>query len=161
MNCEAMEVKQVSKGNWLVEVTDGDKKKIGCIANKLKSNTKLPTYGEWRNTSSESIWEEILGQFCVMGSARLIERLQADTARYDAFLEKLSIEKLSKITSNRKGYIVKQLTEYEATRFHNKNAERINDCLENEEIVKDGKIVFLDDLKNNRMLDEDQMRDIL
>jgi len=109
---------------------------------------------------SEDIWEEILIQFCVMGSARPIEKLQVDTERYNDFLEKLSIETLSKITSNRKEYIAKQLREHKATRFHNKNAERINNCLENEEIIRDDKTVFLEDLKN-RIIGEDQMRDVL
>ena len=144
-----------------MEVTEEDKKKIGCIVSKLKSKTTLPTYGQWRDESSGDIWEELLGQFCVIGSARLIERLQANSVRYNELLEKLGIENLLKITVNRKEYIAKQLAEHKATRFHNKNAERINDCLENREIVKDGKIVFLDDLKKQEMLDEDQMRDIL
>ena len=157
-----MKVRQISKGNWLVEVTEEDKNKIGCIVSRLKSKTTLPTYGQWRDESSEDIWEELLGQFCVIGSARLIERLQAkQPVRYNEFLEKLGIENLLRITVNRKEYIAKQLTEYKATRFHNKNAERIDNCLEDEGIVKEGKIVFLDDLKSNRMLDEDQMRDIL
>lgn len=155
-----MEVRQIPKDNWLVEVTNEDKKKFACIINELKSKTELPSYGKWKNAKSEDIWEEILIQFCVVGSARPIEKLQVDTERYNEFLEKLSVERLSKITSNRKEYIAKQLTEYKATRFHNKNAERINNCLENEEIIGDGKTVFLEDLKN-RIISEDQMRDIL
>ncbi len=156
-----MQVKQISRDNWFVEVTDEDKRKFVCIINKFKSKTELPTYGKWTNMSSEDVWEEILIQFCVMGSARPIERLQAYTDRYNEFLEKLSVEALSKITSNREEYIAKQLEEYRATRFYNKRAERIEECLENEEIVKDGRIVFLEDLKKHGLLDEDQMRDIL
>jgi len=155
-----MEVRQISRDNWLVEVTDEDKKKFACIINKLKSKTELPPYGKWKNMESEDVWKEILTQFCVMGSARPIEKLEVDAKRYYEFLEKLSIKTLSKIKSNRKEYIAKQLREYKATRFHNKNAERINKCLENEEIVRDGKIVFLEDLKN-RIISEDQMRDVL
>jgi thermostable 8-oxoguanine DNA glycosylase len=156
-----MEVRQISNGNWLVEVTDGDRKRIGCVVNKLKSKTEFPIYGQWRNASSEDIWEELLGQFCVIGSARFIERLQTDKAGYSEFLEKMSIKKLWKITLHRREYIARQLKEFKVTRFYNKNAERINNCLENREIVKDGKTVFLDDLKKQEMLDEEQMRDIL
>jgi thermostable 8-oxoguanine DNA glycosylase len=156
-----MKVEEISKGNWLVEITDDDKGKLACIINKLKARIELPTFGEWRSMSSEDIWAEILGQFCVMGGAKPIERLQTDEKRYNEFLEKLSIETLSKITFNRKEYIAKQLEEYKATRFYNKSAERINDCLENEEIVKDGKIVFLEDLKKYETFDEDRVRDVL
>jgi len=156
-----MLVRRISKENWLVEVGDEDKKKISCLVNKLKSKIELPNFGEWRSASSEDIWEELLGQFCVIGSARFIEKLQADKVRYDEFLEKMSIEKLSGITSNRTQYIARTLKEYRVTRFHNKNAKRINSCLKNERIVKDGKIVFLDDIKTRKNLDEDQMREIL
>ncbi len=156
-----MEVRQISKGNWLVEVTSEDKRKIACIVNRLKTKTKLEPYGKWRNMSSEDIWEDLLGQFCVMGSARPIEKLQANTQRYNEFLKKLSVETLTKMTLARKEYIAKQLKEYKATRFHNKTAERINNCLENEEIVKYGKIVFLENLKKQEMPEEDTMRDIL
>jgi thermostable 8-oxoguanine DNA glycosylase len=155
-----LKVRQISKDNWLVEVTDEDKKKLACVASELKFKTELPPYGEWKNMTSEEIWEEILSQFCVMGSARPVEKLQANTERYNQFLEKLSIGTLSKITSNRKEYIARHLKEFKATRFYNKTAERINNCVENEEIVKDGKLVFLEDLKKSG-IDEDTMRDTL
>ncbi|MBE0513025.1 hypothetical protein IBX38_08240 [Candidatus Bathyarchaeota archaeon] len=58
-----MKVEKISKGNWSIEVTYEDKRKIGCIVQKLKSFTDLPPYGEWKDMSSEEIWEEILGQF--------------------------------------------------------------------------------------------------
>lgn len=137
-----MEVRQSSRDNWLIDVTDKDKKKFACIINKLKSKTELPPYGKWKSMESEDIWKEILIQFCVMGSARPIEKLQVDAKRYDEFLKKLSLETLSKMKSNRKEYIANQLREYKATRFHNKNAERINKCLENEEIIREGKNCF-------------------
>jgi thermostable 8-oxoguanine DNA glycosylase len=156
-----MQVKQISKGNWFVEITDEDKKKIKCVATKLKPKTEPPPYGKWKDMGPEDVWEEMLIQFCVMGSARPIEKLLASKERYNEFLEKLSVEALSKIPFGRKEYIAKQLKEHKATRFYNKRAERIEDCLENKAIVKDGKVVFLDDLKEQEMLDEDQMRDVL
>jgi len=156
-----MEAKQISKGNWLIEVTKEDKKKIACIVDQLKAKTELPRYGKWKNMSSEDLWEELLSQFCVMGSARLIEKLQANPQRYSEFLKKLSIETLSRVKLNQEEYVATQLKEYKATRFHNKTAERIVNCLENEEIVKDGKIVFLEDLKKQEALDEDLMRNLL
>ena len=156
-----MQVKQISRGKWQVDITDEDRKKIACVVNRLGSKAKLPTYGKWKNMSDEDIWEEIINQFCVMGSARLIEKLQDDTQRYAEFLDKLSIETLSKISMNRKQYIARQLQEYKATRFYNKNAERIDNCLENEETVRNGKLAFLEDLKKSEISNEDKIRDVL
>lgn len=64
------------------------------------------------------------------------------------------------ITTGRKEHISNQLKEYNATRFYNRRAEQIKNCLENEEIVKDGKIVLLEDLKNSGIVNEDQIRDV-
>ena len=134
-----MKVKEVSKNKWSVKVTDEDKRKIACIVQKLKSVTDYPPYGKWKNMSSEEFWEEILIQFCVMAGAQPIERLMSNEDKYNEFLTKLSIDNLLKLTTDREKYISNKLKEFKATRFYNKNAQRIKNCLENEEIVKDGK----------------------
>lgn len=156
-----MKVREISKDNWCVEVTTEDRRKIACIVQKLKFAPDLPPYGKWKEMSSQEIWEEILVQLCVMGGAKPIERLTANEERYAEFVRKLGIENLLEIAADRKEYISKQLKEYKATRFHNKNAERINSCLENDEIVKDGKIILLEELKNRGIDNEDKIRDIL
>lgn len=79
----------------------------------------------------------------------------------DEFLGKLSVETLSKIKLDRKEYIAKCLEEYRATRFYNKRAVGIDECLGNEAIVKDGRDVFLEDLKKGEVSIEDRVRDIL
>ena len=58
-----MEVRQISNDNWLVEVTDENKKRFACIINKLKSKTELPSYGKWKNMKSEDISQEIRYNF--------------------------------------------------------------------------------------------------
>lgn len=157
-----MEVREVSKNVWSVKVTEEDKKKIASIVQKLKSTTPpLPKYDDWKIMPSKKIWENILGQFCVMGSAQLIEKLMNDEKRYAEFVTKLSIETLMKIPTNREKYISEQLKEFKATRFHNKTAKRILKCLENEDIVKEGRVILLEDLKNNEAVNEDQIRKIL
>ncbi len=157
-----MEVREVSKNVWSVKVTEEDKKKIMCIAQKLKSTTPpLPEYGYWKRMPSKETWKSTLSQFCVVGSAQLIEKLMNDKKRYAEFVTKLSIETLMKIRTNREKYISEQLKEFKATRFHNKTAKRILKCLENEDMVKEGKVILLEDLKNNETVNEDQIRNIL
>jgi thermostable 8-oxoguanine DNA glycosylase len=156
-----MEVKQISRDNWIVEVTNEDRKKIASITERFKAKIEMPQYGKWKSMSSEDLWEELLGQFCVMGSARPIEKLKAYPKRYSEFLKKLSIETLSSVGLNQEEYVAAQLKEYKATRFHNKTARRIISCLQNQEIVKDEKIVFLEDWKNQEALNEDFMRNLL
>lgn len=156
-----MEVREISKNEWSVKVTDEDKKKIACIVQKLKSVTDYPPYGKWKNMSSEEIWEEILIQFCVMAGAQPIERLMANEEKYNEFLTKLSIDNLLKLTTDRAKYISNKLKEFKATRFYNKRAKKIKNCLENEEIVRDGKVTLLEDLRHSGTLNEDQIRDVL
>jgi len=157
-----VKVKEVSENEWLMEVASEDKKKIASIVQKLETLTcPLPKYGLWREIGSEKIWKELLIEFCVMGSAEPIERLAKDNRRYDAFIESLSLETLLSIEANRQDYISKQLKHYKATRFHNRNADRIADCLTNEEIVKDGEIVLFEELVRSEIVDEDQMREFL
>ncbi|MBE0513026.1 hypothetical protein IBX38_08245 [Candidatus Bathyarchaeota archaeon] len=92
-----------------------------------------------------------------MDGAEPIERLMDYAERYAEFVRKLSIETLLEITTGSKEHISNQLKEYNATRFYNRRAEQIKNCLENEEIVKDGKIVLLEDLKNSGIVNEDKL----
>jgi len=156
-----VKVREISKGKWDVEVTDEDKKKIACIVQKLRFAIELPPYGKWRRMRDEQLWEKIIEQFCVMGGAEPIERLMNDQERYVEFARKLSIKTLLGISTDRKSYISNILKRYKATRFHNKNAERIEKCLKNEEIVKDRKIALFKDLENSGIVSEDQIRDFL
>ena len=153
-----MRINKISKGNWSVEITDEDKKKISCIISKLKKTRELPPFGSWKKMSSEGIWEEILSQFCVMGSARPLEKLVEDKTRYSEFINRVKLKKLFELHANRKDYIAKQLRDFKATRFYNKAAERINDFLETENVVKGNKLVLF---KNLEDFSEDKMREIL
>ncbi len=155
-----MKANQVAKGDWRVQITNEDKRKLAYIAREFKIQKPLPPHGKWKDMSSEEIWKAILIQFCVGGSARRIEELKKNRERYDEFLEKLSFGTLLRVKSNRQEFIAGRLQDFKATRFHNKVAKGLNDCLENEDITRDGRIIFLEGLKNSR-LNEDQMRDIL
>ena len=153
-----MEIAQISKNEWLIEITGEDKRKLACIINKLKNKTELPIYGSWKNMSTEKIWSAILDQFCVMGSARPIDKLKENAGRYNDFLDKLSVRTLSIVTSERREYIANNLHDFKATRFYNKNAERINNCFGDNEVIRDGKIVLFADCINDE-INEDKMRD--
>lgn len=154
-----MKINKISEGNWLFEIADVDKKKLACIINELKNKTELPPYGIWKEMSSEDIWEEMLAQFCVMGSAKPIEKLQENAVRYNQFLDRLDLKTLSRLTADRRGYIAKQLRRFKATRFYNKTAARINEFLANEKVVKGERLVLFDDIESE--MSEDKMRDVL
>jgi len=86
-----MQVRRISKDNWIVEVTDEDKKKLVCVVNKLRSKTELPQYGKWKNMKLEELWEELLGQFCVMRGTNAWDKLREKTVEYKEFLEKMKL----------------------------------------------------------------------
>lgn len=59
-----MQVREISRGNWSVEITNEDKRKIECLVKKLRCAVCVTTYGEWRNMSEEELWEKTIEQFC-------------------------------------------------------------------------------------------------
>ncbi len=155
-----MRVRQVSKENWNLETTDEDRKILRYITDMWKEKTPPPSYGKWIDMNSEDIWKELVIQFCVFGGAKPIENLSKNIESKYEFFEKLSLDLLSNTTSRRQESIASHLKDFKATRFYNKAAKHINDCVENVNVVRDGKVVLLDDIKDGT-LTEDDIRDIL
>jgi len=154
-----MQIIRISRNDWKVKITEDDKDKIKFIARELKDVVDdLKPYEYWKSMKSEKIWEHIIIQFCVMGSALRIEKLKKDKENYQDFLRKLSIKNLIMQSTSRTQYISDQLKKYKATRFTDKTAERIVKCLKNQGIVKNGKVVLLEDLKSSTEISEDQIR---
>jgi hypothetical protein len=163
-----MEVKRISKNNWLVEVTSEDKKRIACIVNKLMSKTELPPYGRWKNKKLEEIWEELLGQFCVMRGTDAWDKLKEKKVEYREFLEIMKLENLVN-RENRIGFLRETFRKYKPTILvkkpeketspHPDIPDRIEQFLNNKNAVKEGKLILFDGLDN--LTNEDEIRDIL
>jgi hypothetical protein len=149
-----MEVKRISKDNWLVELTNEDKKKLACIVDKLGSKVELlPLYGKWKNMRSEETWEEILGEFCVMRGTGAWDKLRAKKVEYRDFLEEMKLENLFTKT-NRMSFLRDTFRKYKPTILvkkpekesspHPDIPDRIEKFLNNKNAVKEGKLIFLD-----------------
>lgn len=142
-----------------IEITDRDKEKLTLIIDRFKSEVTMPRVGMWKEIRPEELWEQIIVQYCVIGSARIGE-LMRDESRYGEFLANLSLDRLISMKTGRVEYIAGHLRAFNATRFHNKQAKCINRCIENEAVVSNGNIVLLDDLEEGVISDK-EMRDRL
>jgi hypothetical protein len=110
-----VEVKEFSKFNWFVEVTEEDKRKIACLIQKLGTRITLSEYGKWKKMTLEELWcRELIGQFCVMRGVRLWENLQKNENNWNEFRRKMKIENLVK-QGNLAEYIKNVFKEYKPT----------------------------------------------
>ena len=157
-----MRIRQRSKDIWYLEVPMKDREQFQYIVEKFRQKTPRPPYGKWRRMTSEKLWENLVIQFCVFGGARPIANLIKDTERYNEFVEEISLDRLTGAQSargRRQDFIASHLKAFKATRFHNRAARRINNCVENQNIVKDGKVTLLDNLNDD--ITEEEMRNVL
>jgi thermostable 8-oxoguanine DNA glycosylase len=115
----------------------------------LSHKVKLPVLGHYRDRSfdDEDLWMEIVIQFCVMGGARMIERLIKDSLKYSEFQNEIGLSKLLSIKeSERKGYIGNVFKTFKVTRFHSQQAKKITSLFSNSKVIRHRRIVLLDGL---------------
>lgn len=138
----------------ITTIREETKHKLLHVIGKLASHTKTPALGRWKKLSDEDLWNHIVSQVCVMGSAVPMEKLHSTGNRL-AFESALSLGTLS-TKRNKSAYIESQLTKFKATRFKNKAARRLAAALVNPSIVQGTRVVLLADLPRG---DSDAMRE--
>lgn len=151
-------VEKVSRGSWLVEVTDEDKRKIRCIVKNLKSTTCLPQCGIWKDMSSEQLWEKIVQQFCVIQGTREWDELRRRDYDYGEFMDGMKLSNLVK-KENRVEFLQRLFRKYRPHRWTKKIPRIIDKFLSNEEVLREGRLVLFDKLGSCGT--EDDARDIL
>lgn len=131
-------------GKPITKIRPEAKRKLLHVIGKLAPYTKTPALGCWKRLSDEELWNHIISQVCVMGSAVPMEKLHSAGNRR-AFELALSLSTLS-TKQNKFAYIESQLKKFKATRFRNRAARRLAAALANPSIVKGTRVVLLEDL---------------
>ncbi len=120
------------------------KRKLQYVIEKLGAHTQTPKLGRWQTLSNDELWRHIVSQVCVMGSAIRMERLERE-GRSLAFDAALSLSTLS-AKQDRVEYIAGQLHDFDVTRFYNKAAHRLETALGDPNIVRDSRVVLLENI---------------
>lgn len=115
-----------------------------------KSRSKeleLRELGDYSFLGDEDLWLKLVTQFCVVGGARMIDNLKANK-KWEKFKTEISLNRLLSIAKDRQKYIAQILKKYKATRFYNKQGTKIDELLNNPNVVKNGRIVLLNGLSH-------------
>jgi thermostable 8-oxoguanine DNA glycosylase len=150
----------VNSEDYITYLSSEDTDKINKIAKILIHRIAFPQLGLYRLLSEEDLWFNLLLQFCVVGGADMLENLRKKETEFSEFKEQLSLRNLLSGKDNRREYISKMLRNHKATRFYNKQAERVDAVLDNTSVVNNGKFVMLQGLDHNAM-DYHQIRSTL
>jgi len=85
---------------------------------------RLPKIGRYLEMEPEEVWQRLVSQVCVMGSALHMERLQANPAAKETFDTAISLKETKK-QKRQKAYLAEVLAEFSVTRFPNQAAGRL------------------------------------
>lgn len=133
--------------NYSVILSNNDIELLHKITEYLVNKVKLPELGHYKSTSDEDLWLKIVIQFCVVGGTRMIDNLIDNSSKYSEFKREIELNKLLSINkSDRLDHIGNTLKNFKATRFHQKQANKLNEILDISKIVRGGRIVLLEGL---------------
>jgi thermostable 8-oxoguanine DNA glycosylase len=139
-------------------LSDNDYKALTQIIELLGSLVNLEPLGRYAVMSIEEVWVTLVVQICVMGSSRHVERLASNSIRYEDFQQAISLVNV-KNKQNPVTYLTQVLQKFSATRFPQKNAEKLVNIINSPKIFQNGKILLLEGLTHRG--DVFQIRDEL
>jgi thermostable 8-oxoguanine DNA glycosylase len=140
--------------------TEDDYQKLIKITKELIHHLNMPQLGLYKEIGEDEIWLSLVLQFCVVSGKRMTEDLRENKQKLEEFSEKINFRKLTSMKNKRKEYVSGILKEFRATSFYNKQAERIEDVLNNPEIIKDRKMILLNSTDHTKH-DFKEIRDYL
>jgi len=100
-----------------------------------------PLRSGWR-LGQARVWECIVSQVCVSGSALGMERLTAEPERFKEFKQATSLPALA-LGSFRASHLAAVLRRFKATRFHNQAAKRLLKVIRTPTVVQGDRCVLM------------------
>lgn len=136
-----------SKRDVQTLLSDADRAALGRMIALFGQFVELDPIGRYSTMTPEDVWQMLVVQVCVMGSARLIERLYRDTAKRKEFEEVVSLRLISQ-QQNPVAYLAETLRNFSATRFPQKGAERLVTILQSSSVFRDGNLILFQELSH-------------
>jgi thermostable 8-oxoguanine DNA glycosylase len=141
----------ISSVNHKTYLSREDIQKITELAKYLIDRITPPQLGLYKEMSEEELWFNLILKICTVGGADMLYELEKDEIRLQEFRERLSLSVLLTKKELRREYIAGILKEYKATRFYNKQAEKIHALLSHPSVIYNGHFVLLDDIDHNKL----------
>jgi thermostable 8-oxoguanine DNA glycosylase len=135
------------RGRYQTQISDADRQVLGRIVAIFGPLVRLEPIGRYLTMTQEDVWLDIVGQVCVMGSARHWERLNSNLSRIAEFKQAVSLQSLDR-QQDPLSHLAETLRSFSATRFYNKSAERLVEVLKSPDAFRDGKLELLEGLSH-------------
>ena len=114
-----------------------------------RPNAKVPRMDTYKKLSSDDIWLQMVGQVCVMGSARGMERIESEPGlRQD--VKRATALSFWKKRGFESDHMASVLREFKATKFNVEAAKKLRVLVDAPSSFKGTRVVLLDDLPRGR-----------
>lgn len=138
-------------------LSDADRKTLGQVVAVLGPLVRINPLGRYRAMTANDMWLTLVIQVCVMGSARHMERIEADEMKRADFEKAVSRQMMNR--PDPLPYLAETLRSFSATRFPQRSAERLLSVLLSPSVFHGEEIVLLEGLSHED--DAIQTRDTL
>jgi thermostable 8-oxoguanine DNA glycosylase len=108
---------------------------------------KLPRIGRYSKMGSEEVWQRLVAQVCVRGSARHMERIQTDPITKRDFNKAISLKEIKK-KRKKKSYLTTVLKSFSATRFPHRAADNLTTLLKTPTVFNGHRIALFKGLSH-------------
>lgn len=115
---------KVNGTNVTTALTKADRAKLCRLLERLGPHAKVPRLGTYKKLTGDDIWLDMVGQVCVMGSARGMERILSDPGLRQGFTRSTSLTAWKKHGFEPE-YMAGVLREHRATRFNVEAAKKL------------------------------------
>jgi thermostable 8-oxoguanine DNA glycosylase len=153
---------ETSYGNGppLTLLTTADRKILGRIVRLFGGlvEDEVEPLGQYRTITPDNAWQLLVGQVCVMGSARHLESIRSDASKRPKFEIAVSLESLKRKRSP-VSYLASVLRDFSATRFPKQAAHRLERLFQSPTVFQNGKLILFEGLSHEA--NRDQLRNEL
>jgi hypothetical protein len=101
-------------GKYVTRLEETDRRILSEVVRLCKNRIKLRELGWYRTIDAEQLWQNLVGQVCVMGSARPLEKLHQDRERRAEFENAISLERLQH-QNDKEEYLARTLQAFKCT----------------------------------------------
>jgi thermostable 8-oxoguanine DNA glycosylase len=128
------------------QISATDRQKLSRVIDVLApfvQNDWIGEIGKYDTITADELWFILVVQFCVIGSAERIGRIENNPDEYEEFKKAVSFSVVTN-QQDRLSYLSKTLSK--ATRFYNKRANDLLAILNSSTVFRNGKVVLFDGL---------------
>jgi len=124
-----------------------DRRVLRRIATTLAPLVKVEPLGRYRTMAAADVWWGLLGQVCVMGSARPWDQAQLSTGTATNLTRALAFSAVA-AQPHVASYLEDMLRKFKATRFHKKAAEKLTRVLQTPSVFRGSRVALFEGISH-------------